>query len=433
MAGLPQRVNDPERTRKIVGIVMYVVLMLFASVLLLAMFLLAPLLDPKGDPGTEYTAMAIGAALALPALFVYLWLPWIIDRYDPEPIWALALALGWGAIAACGFAAVINTFVMGIGEAIAPGLGEILAACVSAPVVEEAFKGLAVFGMYYFVKREFDGVVDGIIYATFVALGFAATENILYYGRAATAEMTQEGAEGALAITVFMRGFLSPWIHPLFTSMTGIGFGIARETEKKWVRWIAPIGFYFLAVLLHSTWNTAATISGMLTVLMLPLWLLFVVAFFVIVIVLVVRKGRIIRQHLQDEVLMGTITQQELEMVCSAWAHWKATFSFGGGLGRQFVTSAARLALSKWHSGRAVRGQVRSVSMDFVVPLRQELHRLRGEISRKLGRMLPQPQAWQAPPAGAQPGAGQYPQQQGYPQPPYPGAWGPPGGGGGWR
>ena len=324
MAGLPPRVNDPERTRRIVGLILYVVLMLFASVLLLAMFLLAPLLDPKGDPGTEYTAMAIGAALALPALFVYLWLPWIMDRYDPEPIWALTLALGWGAIAACGFAAVINTFVMGMGEAIAPGLGEVLSACVSAPVVEEAFKGMAIFGMYYFVKREFDGVVDGIIYATFAALGFAAVENILYYGRAASAEMTQEGAEGALAITVFMRGFLSPWIHPLFTSMTGIGFGIARETEKKWVRWVAPIGFYFLAVFLHSTWNTAATISGMLTVLMLPLWLLFVVAFFVIVIVLVVRKGRIIRQHLQDEVLMGTITQQELEMVCSAWAHWRA-------------------------------------------------------------------------------------------------------------
>jgi hypothetical protein len=183
-------------------------------------------------------------------------------------------------------------------------------------------------------------------------------------------------------------------------------------------------------VFLHSTWNTAATISGMLVILMLPLWLLFVTAFLVILIVLVVRKGRIIRTHLQDEVLMGTITQQELEMVCSAWAHWRATFSFGGGLGRQFVTSAARLALSKWHSGRAVRGQVRSVSMDFVVPLRQELQRLRADISRKLGRMLPQPQVWQAPPVGAQPSAGQYPQG---PQPPYPGAWGPPGGGGGWR
>ena len=54
-------------------------------------------------------------------------------------------------------------------------------ACISAPFVEEAMKGLAVFGVFYFLRREFDGVVDGVIYATFAALGFAAVENIIYY------------------------------------------------------------------------------------------------------------------------------------------------------------------------------------------------------------------------------------------------------------
>ena len=36
-------------------------------------------------------------------------------------------------------------------------------------------------GAFYFLRKEFDGVVDGIIYATFCALGFAAVENISYY------------------------------------------------------------------------------------------------------------------------------------------------------------------------------------------------------------------------------------------------------------
>jgi RsiW-degrading membrane proteinase PrsW (M82 family) len=400
MTAIPARVHDPERTRRIIGLLLYIVLMLVAGVLLLAMFLVTPLFEP--DPATAYTAMAIGAALALPAMFVYLWLPWILDRYDPEPLWALALVLLWGFVGACGFAAVINTAVMGMGAAMGGHeFGEALAACVSAPIVEEALKGIAVLGMYWFVKREFDGVVDGIIYATFCALGFAACENILYYGRAATLEMTHPEAEGALLGTVFMRGLLSPWIHPLFTSMTGIGVGVSRETDKKWVRWLAPILGYGAAVFLHATWNTAATLSGMLTVLMLPLWLLFVVAFVVIVIVLVARKGKIIRQHLQDEVLLGNLTPQELDMVCSAWAHWRATFAFGGSLGRRFVSAAARLGLSKWHAGRAARGRAQTVSADFVVPLRQELHRLRAEISRKLGRMLPQPQPW-SPPQGPQ-------------------------------
>ena len=33
-----------------------------------------------------------------------------------------------------------------------------------------------------FRRREFDGVVDGVVYAGLVAAGFAFTENILYFG-----------------------------------------------------------------------------------------------------------------------------------------------------------------------------------------------------------------------------------------------------------
>ncbi|MBK8313597.1 MAG: PrsW family intramembrane metalloprotease [Acidobacteria bacterium] len=32
-------------------------------------------------------------------------------------------------------------------------------------------------------RRDFDSVVDGIVYAGVVALGFAAMENVEYYGR----------------------------------------------------------------------------------------------------------------------------------------------------------------------------------------------------------------------------------------------------------
>ena len=48
-----------------------------------------------------------------------------------------------------------------------------------------------------------------------------------------------------------------------------------------------------------------------------------------------------------------------------------------------------------------------TVSADMIFPLRQDLHRLRGEVSRSMGRPVPQPQPWRAAPA--QP---QYPQQQ---------------------
>src|SRR5208282_1962374 len=121
-------------------------------------------------------------------------------------------------------------------------------------------------------------------------LGFAAIENITYYSRAA---LVDHGMGEALTGTVFMRAILAPWGHPLYTSMTGIGFGISRETNKTWLKWMAPIGGYCAAMFLHATWNGAATISGFLFLIMLPLWFLFVLSFLGILIWLVIRKGKI--------------------------------------------------------------------------------------------------------------------------------------------
>jgi RsiW-degrading membrane proteinase PrsW (M82 family) len=383
---------DPERNRRVVGAVLYVLFMLAGATSLLVLFLLAPL--GSADAAAQYSAMAVGAACALPPLAIYLWIPRLIDRFDPEPWWALALVLAWGAVAACGIAAAVNTGVEVVVSALGAGdYAEAIGACVSAPFVEEGMKGLAVLGVFYFLRREFDGVVDGVIYATFAALGFAAVENIVYYSNA----VKGDGGSEALAATFLLRGILAPWGHPLYTSMTGIGFGIARETNRTWLRWLAPVFGYAGAVMLHCVWNTAATISGFLMVLMLPLWFLFVAAFLGILIWLVVRKGRIIRAHLQDEVLIGVLTREELELVCSPLGSLRASYAWGGSAGRRFVQTAARLGLSKWHAGRAMAVRRRTVSAEWIVPLRQELFELRGAMARALARPLPLPQAWMPP------------------------------------
>ena len=179
---------DPERGRRVVGAVIYTLMMLGGATALVFFFLVLPL--GSADPEAEYTSMGIGALCALPPLAVYLWIPRLIDRFDPEPWWALALVLGWGAFAACGVAATVNTGVeLAATRSAARSSGQVvMGACVSAPFVEEGMKGLAVLGVFYFLRREFDGVVDGVIYATFAALGFAAIENIIYYSNAAKAD-----------------------------------------------------------------------------------------------------------------------------------------------------------------------------------------------------------------------------------------------------
>lgn len=167
----------------------------------------------------------------------------------------------------------------------------------------------------------------------------------------------------------------------------------ARETNRRWLKWVAPLAGYGMAVFLHCVWNTAAWLSGFLVLVMFPLWLLFVLAFFGLVIYLVRRKGRIIRDHLRDEVLMGTMTPWELELVTSPVGRIRATFSYGGRPGRRFVDASVRLALGKWHAARAAKGRGLTVSNNLIFPLRRRLAELRIEVSNALGHPVPRPHA----------------------------------------
>jgi RsiW-degrading membrane proteinase PrsW (M82 family) len=359
---------DPDKTRRQVGLGMLVVSSLFGLVLLLIFVLLPPL--ASDNPMHAYGSMLLGATLALPAGLVYLLIPRTFDRYDPEPWYALVGCLMWGGICAAAFSIPINTCVMSLGS-------EALGAVVSAPFVEEFWKGIGIVGVFYFLHREFDGIVDGIIYATFIALAFAITENVIYYARGA------EQGMGMLAVTVFFRGIMSPWLHPLFTAMTGMGFGIARETKLGWVKFLAPIGGYCVAVLLHMTWNGSATLSAStdggakwLFFILYPGWILLVIGFFISLFFLVKRRGRILREYLLDEVALGTITQSELDLVCAPFGRLRAHRRHGLA-GANFVSAIARLSLSKWHVSRAYATNTRTLSWDFIVPLRQEIAHLR--------------------------------------------------------
>ena len=373
----PLDAPDPDRKFRMVGLTLWIVGMV-AGIGLNVSFKFLELFTAR-NPGAAIANLLLGLLFALPPLVVYLFVPAIIDRYDPEPWWCLLMAFLWGAFTATGFAALINTAVHVVGASLfGSSAGEFLTAVVSAPLAEEFWKGLAVLGFFYFLRREFDGVVDGIIYATFAALGFAAIENVDYYARAAAADR--------LGPTFIIRGILAPWGHPLYTSMTGIGFGIARESSNTAVRWLAPVGFYFVGVFLHATWNFVAGLGTGFFFLSLIVWFLFVAAFFVIVIVLVLRKGRVIRDNLRDEVLIGNMSQEELDLVCSPVGRLKARFSWRGATGVQFIRAAARLALSKWHTARAMKGQKHTISADFIVPLRQELAKLRQEMNARAQR-----------------------------------------------
>ena len=120
----------------------------------------------------------IGFATALLMAYVLYWL----DRYEKEPLLLLGGVFLWGAVIAAGSAFIINTF-LGLGIFVITNssiASDIATGSIVAPLVEETLKGLAVLAVFLVFRREFDSVLDGIIYAGVAALGFAATENTYY-------------------------------------------------------------------------------------------------------------------------------------------------------------------------------------------------------------------------------------------------------------
>lgn len=220
--------------------------------------------------------VVVGVVFALlpvaPVVGAFLW----IDRYEPEPPRMLQAAFLWGAGFAALVALVINSSAVYAAQAlVGKGRADLVGALVSAPLVEEFVKGAFVVGVLVARRREFDGIVDGIVYAGVTAAGFAFTENIIYFGRAFT-ETTTSAPAAAVLGTFVLRGVLSPFAHPLFTSMTGLGVGIAASVRSRPLGVLSILLGYLGAVVLHGLWNlttaSGASFLGVYILIMLPLF-----------------------------------------------------------------------------------------------------------------------------------------------------------------
>jgi protease PrsW len=236
----------------------------------------------------------------------------LVDRLEPEPRVNLLFAFAWGA----GVAALVAVIINSLGleyvtmPALGKNLGQFVSATFGAPPVEETLKGLALVVLLRLRRQELDGPTDGIIYAAMVGLGFAMMENISYYIDALL--KPEIGGVKLLGITFVMRGVLSPFAHPIFTSM--IGIGVAYAASHRNAGWAIPLG-WLGAMLLHGTWNGLSELG--LAGLGVAYAILMCV-FFALIAVLVHDRNRIIgliRRCLPGYVPTGIVTPQDVEML----------------------------------------------------------------------------------------------------------------------
>jgi len=284
-----------------------------------------------------------------------------IDRWEPEPARMLWLAFGWGASVAAITALMINNTAEAVGDALlGHGHGDKISAIVSAPLFEEAVKGAFVLGIMLFLRNEFDGVIDGVVYAGFVAAGFAFTENIYYFGRAFAEHGFGSTSTSGVITAFILRGVLAPFTHPLFTAMIGIGIGIAVRNPSRSIRVLAPLAGYGAAVLLHAMWNAAATLGTPQT--FLNVYFLVMVPIFIAGSLLVSwhrrREQRIVARALPEMVDRGWVEPGNVRRLVSLTArrHWRVQAGRKQGRAAARRVGAYQAAVTElaflWHAGR---------------------------------------------------------------------------------
>ncbi len=320
---------------------------------------------------------------------LFLFLIRILDLYEHEPFSVLAAMAMWGAVGATALSAIGNGIIT---RRLPEDIDLVFGVAISAPVVEEVAKGLALlaaFVMAFVAHRRFGvmqlgGVTDGIVYGAAVGLGFAFTEDIHYMLQVAAQRGLDEGFHLFLARRDFFgTGALH---HAIFTAAFGAGLGLATWSRSR----IARVGWaltgLLTAIALHATNNglvqvalvarhgfdrTAAALasvalppdmeatkSAALTAMAI-LDFVVVVLFAVAIAVWLRHQRKVIGHELKDEIESGLIDPRDGELVPSyhkrlrwywqlvrvgEWERFRAV--------KRLHIELAGLAFQKWRSGK---------------------------------------------------------------------------------
>lgn len=323
----------------------------------------------------------VSVVMGLVPMLIYAGFLWWLDRWEKEPLPLLAAAFVWGFIPSA-VIALIAQLILDIPTSALLYYNELtyelFSGSIIAPVTEEAIKGFAVLLIFIFFYREFDSLLDGILYGSLAGFGFAAIENILYF--------VSSGSEdpSGLGCLIFMRAFLFGLNHAFFTSLTGMGFAAARYQKNIFLKLLFPLLGLGAAMFAHGLHNGLVTFG----IVGLPFAVLAdwfgIVGVLIVALVSLHGEARWIKHYLAEEVTLGTLTARQAATVGSFGGRIGAEWAgFSGGLGRwwrarRFYQQCAELAYKKHQLNKMgneggnvaiverLRGEVRGLSESMV-------------------------------------------------------------------
>lgn len=203
----------------------------------------------------NYASIQISFIALIPSLLLCYYI-YQKDRVEKEPIGLLTFLFAVGAIVYIP-SLFAESYVIGkidamFSESIQFSLGGVanfsstgkqiahhgLCAFVGTAFIEETLKWLCLF-LITRKSKHFNCLFDGIVYSTFLSMGFAAVENIRY--------AWIDGWD-----TLLLRAITSVPGHLCFGIVMGIGYTIWHANGKSWL-WL--LLSYLLPVLVHGTYS----------------------------------------------------------------------------------------------------------------------------------------------------------------------------------
>ena len=230
--------------------------------------------------------------------------------------------------------------------------------------------------LYKLARYEFDGVLDGIVYGSLIGFGFAMVENIFYF----LGSQDDLNSWGGVVVARTLAFGLN---HAMYTSFTGIGFGLARYRRTAASRRALIVAGLLAAITAHFLHNFFLSV-GELCLISFALDWLGVIVVLAVILLAWRREREWIATELQEEVASGVLSAEQFESVKSrrrqaqvAWRDLGASGLQRAKLGRRLLVAATELAFKK-HQRRAMGEE--SDNGAGIAALRVELLRLRHDL-----------------------------------------------------
>jgi len=319
----------------------------------------------------NFSLALISLFAALIPMVSYMIAIWLLDRYDREPVWLVALNFSWGAFGAI----IIGLLGSQFFERSFSGVifnaenKDFFSAILTAPFIEEIAKGLFLLFVTAPLK-DFDNMTDGVVYGAAIGLGFGMTENFLYFLNIGTMQ--------EWVILVPIRSILSAVMHACSTSALGAFIGYSKFQSKNKKYWVVPVGL-LVAIFIHFVWNFSVTYgAGKLTLIGVVFIFISVIIMFALFESSLSVESKLIKRELTDESERGLIPTEHLNYLPYTHLRSKKGWLPENVDQTKYLKVATTLAFRKQ--------QFRNCSQAKKAFYEQEVHDAREEISHLLHR-----------------------------------------------